>query len=80
MVRKFYKRNTTDKIWWIREGKYKNGEWYQAFGTFLFSFDKKKVFNLFGDYPHELSREEKEIFDKENPFWAEAFKDRSFEK
>ena len=61
----FYKKNDTDLIWWldnsIREGKV------------LFSFDKKRVFNVFEDYPHNLSKEEKEIFDKENPYWKNFF-------
>ena len=39
--------------------------------------DKKKVFNMFADYPWKLTFEEKSIFDKENPEWAEYFKDRN---
>ena len=45
-------------------------------GHHLFSFDKKKIYNLFADYPHNLTTEEKEIFDKENPFWKDFFLDR----
>lgn len=65
----FYKNDPTDKIWWI-EDHTKIGEW-------LFSFDKKKVYNMFADYPHNLTAEEKEIFDKENPYWADFFSDRN---
>lgn len=64
---KFYKEHEDDQIWWLdSENK---GEW-------LFSFDKKKIFNLFADYPHNLTPEQKEIFDDENPFWKDFFKDR----
>lgn len=45
-------------------------------GRHLFSFDKKKIYNLFADYPHNLTADEKKIFDKENPFWKEFFADR----
>lgn len=45
-------------------------------GEFLFTFDGKKIFNLFRDYPHELTEEQKAIFEIENPYWAEFFKDR----
>ena len=65
----FYKNNKTDKIWWL-DNTETVGEW-------IFSFDKKKLFNMFADYPHNLTKEEKEIFDKENPFWADFFKDRT---
>jgi len=45
-------------------------------GEMLFTFDGKRVFNLFRDYPHELTDEQKQLFDTENPYWAEFFKDR----
>lgn len=57
-----------DIIWWIEDN--------DKIGEHLFTFDKKKVFNLFRDYPQQLTKEEKEIFDKENPYWANYFKDR----
>jgi len=46
-------------------------------GEILFTFDGKQVFNLFRDYPYKLSKEQKVVFDTENPYWAEYFKDRS---
>lgn len=64
----FYKKNETDTIWWIEKT--------DSIGEHLFSFDKKKIYNLFKDYPYELSNEEKKIFDKENPYWADFFKDK----
>ena len=64
----WYKQEETDIIWWQ--------DTPDRVGEFLFSFDKKKTYDLFADYPHNLSKEEKEIFDKENPYWAEFFKDR----
>lgn len=65
---RFYKNNPDDKIWWL-DNHEKKGEW-------IFSFDKKKVFNMFADYPHNLTHEQKKIFDEENPYWADFFKDR----
>ena len=65
----FYKKNKLSQIWWV--------DTFDREGEFVFSFDKKKTFNLFADYPWELTKEQKEIFDKENPFWADFFKDRS---
>ena len=64
----FYKKNENDTIWWVEKT--------DTIGEHLFSFDKKKIYNLFRDYPHELTKEEKEIFDKENPYWVDFFKDR----
>ena len=66
---KFYKENETDVIWWVDNCNIK--------GEHLFSFDKKNIYNLFRDYPYKLTPEEKEIFDKENPYWANFFKDRN---
>ena len=68
-VGSFYKENPNGQIWWVD-----TSDWD---GLFLFSFDRKKVFNLFSDYPHKLTAEQKEIFDQENPFWADFFKDRT---
>lgn len=39
----------------------------------FFSFDKKKTYNMFEDYPWKLTEEEKAIFDKENPHWVVFF-------
>ena len=66
--KKYYKENPTDTTWWLDTS--------DEDGKFVFSFDKKKVFNLFSDYPHNLTPEQKEIFDKENPYWKDFFKDR----
>ena len=68
MLSDFYKKNKNDKIWWIND--------LDSFGKHMFSFDKIKIFNLFADYPYNLTPEEKEIFDKENPYWKEFFKER----
>lgn len=64
---KWYKENKDDVIWWKEPN---------AIGVWEFSFDKKKVFNMFRDYPQELTPEQKAIFDKENPYWANFFADR----
>lgn len=61
----FYKENDTDRIWWVNT--------VDRIGLDLFSFDRKKIYNLFSDYPHKLSAEEKRIFDKENPYWKAFF-------
>jgi hypothetical protein len=45
-------------------------------GEMNFTFDGEKIFNLFQDYPHKLTEEQKSLFDRENPFWADFFKDR----
>lgn len=65
---RFYKNKPSDKIWWV-DNPERIGEW-------LFSFDKKRIFNMFSDYPHKLTPEQKQIFDKENPYWKKFFKDR----
>ena len=62
----FYKENDTDRVWWV--------DTVDNIGLYLFSFDRKKIYNLFSDYPHKLSAEEKRIFDEENPYWKAFFK------
>ena len=69
MLSDFYRNKETDKIWWVENN--------DMVGEFLFSFDKKKIFNLYADYPHNLTKEQKEIFDNENPYWADFFKERT---
>lgn len=64
----FYKQEESDAVWWVDDTEY--------VGRFLFSFDKEKVFNLFSDYPDELTQEQLEIFNRENPYWVEFFRDR----
>lgn len=64
---KFYKENEQDRIWWIETDS--KGEW-------LFSFDKKKIYNMFADFPQKLTKEEVQIFIKEQPYWADFFRDR----
>lgn len=64
----YYKNNPDDRIWWKRTP--------DAVGEFVFSFDKKKDYNLFADYPYHMGEEEVRIFDQENPMWADYFSDR----
>ena len=65
MLSDFYKKSKTDKIWWIDN--------LETFGEHLFSFDKKHIYNLFQDYSHNMTDAEVEIFNSENPYWAEFF-------
>ena len=65
----FYKNNKKDTIYWVDN--------YDIIGEFLFSFDKKTIYNLFRDYPYKLNKEQKEIFDKENLYWADFFSERN---
>lgn len=62
------KTESSNKVKWLRNPQRK--------GEFLFTFDGDRIFNLFRDYPHELSAEQRQIFDFENPYWADYFKDR----
>ena len=69
MSNDLYKNKPSDNIYWV-DNPERIGEW-------LFSFDKKKIYNMFEDYPQNLTKSEKEVFDKENPEWADFFKDRN---
>lgn len=68
----WFKKHEADETWWL-DNTGVVGEW-------IFSFDKVNEFNMFRDYPYKLTKEQKEIFDKENPYWADFFKDRVKEK
>ena len=65
---RFYKKKDNAKIWSVEEIGY--------IGKLLYSFDKKNIYNLWTDYPHNFTKEEKELFDKENPYWKEFFSGR----
>ena len=64
----FYKENPEDRVWWK--------ETPGVVGEFVFSFDRKTTINLFQDYPWKLTKEQREIFDRENPFWRHFFRYR----
>ena len=64
----FYKNKESDKVYWVDND--------EQIGVYEFSFDQGKIFNLFEDYPNKLTPEQKRIFDTENPYWANFFKDR----
>lgn len=68
-MKEWIKNKNTDKIWWLDDNEVK--------GLWIFSFDKEKTFNMYEDYPEKLTEEEKSVFDKENPFWADYFRSRS---
>ena len=85
----WYKENQSDQILWgtvyygisvddIESGRVSNSDLNDAmgWGDYVFSFDKKKVYWLFRDYPWALSHHEKELFDKENPYWKDFFRAR----
>ncbi len=62
----FYKVNKKDKTWRIKDES----------GKLLVSFDKKKIYDLWTDYPFAMTEEEIRIFDKEHPYWAKFFAHR----
>lgn len=67
----FWKENVTNKIWWVERKK------EPVRGPLEFTFDFKKIYNAWSDYPDKLTKEENETFDKENPFWADFFRERT---
>lgn len=68
MPNDLYKNNPDDRIWWVDN--------VENIGEFVFTFDKEHFFNLFRDYPYALTDDQVRIFDAENPFWADFFRDR----
>ncbi len=70
--RKFLKRRKGQKIYLVDDDD------DTPFCMDEFSFDKKKIYNVFRDYPWELSEEEKKIFDKDLAFFAEILHFRNF--
>ena len=70
-VSHFHKDKKEHKMWWA--------EIPDSIGIMAFTFDKKKIYFLFSEYPYKLTKEEVEIFDKENPYWAHFFRSRKEE-
>ena len=62
------KDDENSKIWTITD--------LDARGVHLFTFDKKKFFSFWEDYPDNLTPEQKAIFDKEYPILA-SMKDKT---
>ena len=69
----FYKDEPENKVWVADQ--YIDD--VMADGGLYFSFDKKTVLNLWTDYPQKFTAEQKAIFDKEYPYWADFFKGRT---
>lgn len=63
----FYKekQNKNSKIWWTNK--------IDVTGELNISFDRKKIYNVFQDYPYNMTKEEIEVFEKEGPYWASFF-------
>lgn len=59
-LNKLFKNNPTDSVLWVDTSEKE--------GVFLFTFDGEKYFNLFRDYPHELSAEQKIFLIKKTHF------------
>lgn len=55
----FFKTEPTDRIWWLDDP--------ETTGPFIFSFDRKTLFNFWEDYPDKLTPEQRAIFARENP-------------
>lgn len=62
-----WNRKKGSEIYWLNDT--------ERIGEHIFSFDKKKQYNLFRDFPHALTESEVEKFVKHEPFWANFFKD-----
>lgn len=63
-----YKKHETDSVWWVDN--------FDTIGEHLFTFDKRKVYNLFADYPYKLTPQERKVFALENPEWRQFFSER----
>lgn len=60
----------------IGAGCFFDGSFMVDMGEWVFSFDKKRRFNMFADHPWKLTPEQKEIFDRENPYRRDCFSSR----
>lgn len=60
----FVKNTLESRIWWTGAIGYYGGGW--------FSFDRKKLYSVFGD-ARNLTGEERKIFIEDCPYWANFF-------
>lgn len=67
-LERLVKIGSSSKIFWASPIGY--------VGTLLFSFDNKKFYSLFGDFPYKLTKEQIDFFVKEEPYWANFFRKR----
>lgn len=63
-----YKENPTDRVFWV--------DVIDRIGEYVFTLDGRKFYNLFEDYPHNMTEEEVRIFSEENTYWREFFDGR----
>lgn len=61
----FYKEKESARIW------HTSGIGF--IGGVHISFDGEKIYNLFEDYPYNMTEEEIRILQEEEPFWADFF-------
>ena len=67
-MKKWKKEKPSDSVWWLVEVDEEIDD-----DDYVFSFDKKKRYHLFRDYPIKLTPEERAVFDEEFPVWKEYF-------
>ena len=72
MIGEFYKHKESDTIFWTTDD--------DELESIYFTFDKKKLFNPFRDYPYNLTKEQVEIFEKENPDYTEYYSYRKADR
>ena len=75
----FYKENKGDKIYWVGHEiiRLDTNELDVIDGELLISFDHHNMLDLWSDYPWKFTPEQKALFDKENPYWADFFERRN---
>lgn len=75
----FYKKNKGDKIYWVSHDVIHpdTDEPSVIEGELLISFDHHNMLSLWSDYPWKFTPEQKALFDKENPYWADFFERRN---
>lgn len=63
------KSHKNSKVYWLQN----DNQCVRPRGEWIFSFDKKYIYNFYGDYPKRMTKKEVEFFDKYEPFWSKYF-------